>query len=374
MHLHTLPWVSGSGINTFLSMKLVDSTKFRASLACAPGGRLEDLVRANGFPFHSIRHFRQPLAPVHDLLALFELIELFRRDRPGIVHTHNSKAGFLGRLAARIVGGIKVVHTVHGFAFHDREPAWRRALFRALEQLAFRWAARTIAISERLAEWGAAEGIGRREDYTIAWSGIEIERFADADRVAGRRALGVTDDAILIGVVSKLWEGKGHGFLIEAAAPLLSDRVRLVFIGEGPLEEELRARARMTGPLVERNVLFAGFQAETGAVTKALDIAALPSEFEGMGRVLLEAQAAGVPVVANRVGGVPDVVRDGGLLLAPGDRNGWREALRHLIEHPEDRRALGERGRAFVKERFSAATMARTIEGVYDGLLNLDQM
>ena len=369
MHVHTLPWVSGSGINTLLTMKLVDAGRYRSSLACASGGRLEEAVLEAGMPFYPIRHLRQPLSPWHDLCALFELIALFRRERPSIVHTHNSKAGFLGRLAARIVGGIKVVHTVHGFSFHDHEASWRRALFRALERLAFRWADRTIAISEALARWGAAEGIGRREDYTIAWSGIEIERFAAADRVEGRRRLGVEDNVILIGVVSKLWEGKGHGFLIEAAAPLLSDRVRLVFIGEGPLEADLRARARMTGPTVERNVLFAGFHAETENVTKALDIAALPSEFEGMGRVVLEAQAAGVPVVANRVGGVPDVVTDGGFLLEPGDRDGWRETLLRLVDDPEERRAIGARGRAFVEERFTARSMARTVEGVYDALI-----
>ncbi len=368
LHVHTLPWVSGSGLNTFLSMKHLDPSRFRTALACSPGGRLENLVRENGFPFHPVPHLVQPVSLLSDMRALFELRRLFARLRPAIVHTHNSKAGFLGRLAARRTPGVKVVHTVHGFAFHDRESTARKALFRFLERRAFPWADATVAISNRLAEWGASEGIGRLAEYRIVWSGIESERFRDADREEGRRRLGLSPADMAVGLVAKLWEGKGHSFLVDVMAPLLSESVKLVFIGEGPLENALRRRAEALGP-AGRSIVFAGFHADPAPVTKALDVATLPSEFEGMGRVLLEAQAAGVPVVANRVGGMVDVVGDGGVLVDRGDVGSWRAAIDAFIRDPGLRRRTGKAGVRFVDERFSARAMGRALETVYGDVL-----
>ncbi len=373
LHVHTLPWVGGSGLNTFLSMKLLDRARFRTALACQPGGRLQELVLENGFPFIPLKQMQAEVSPVHDLLAVRELVSVIRTARPAIVHTHNSKAGFLGRLAARLAGSTRVVHTVHGFAFHERETPARRALFRNLERLAFRWADAHVAISETLATWAEREGIGRRGDYAVIWSGIEIERFRDADRAAGRRLLGLRDDQFAVGLVSKLWEGKGHAFLIEALRPLLSDRVKLVFIGEGPLEDDLRdlaARPGADGPSCSPHVLFAGYHADVAAVTAALDAAALPSEFEGMGRVLLEAQAAGVPVLANRIGGMVDVVGPGGRLLPAGDAAAWLAAIRELIDNKAERDRRGAACREFVGTRFSAQTMVRELESLYGSLLN----
>lgn len=374
LHVHTLPWVGGSGLNTLLSMKLLDHDKFRTALACAPDGRLQDLVLEHGFPFIPLAHMRAEISPLHDPLAVRELVRVIRTARPAIVHTHNSKAGFIGRLAARIAGGCKVVHTVHGFSFHDHEPWPRRKIFRALEQLAHPWADVRIAITPQLAAWAEEAGVGRAADFEIVWSGIEIERFRDADRAQGRARLGLRDDQIAIGLVAKLWEGKGHAFLIEAARPLLSDNVKLVFIGEGPLEADLRAQTAARGPdepaasSCAAHVIFAGFHADVEAVTAALDIAVLPSDFEGMGRVLLEAQAAGVPVLANHVGGMVSVVGPGGRTLPSGDLESWRAALRELIGDPDARRRRGETCREFVTQRFSAEMMVRRLEEIYRDL------
>lgn len=363
LHVHTLPWVGGSGLNTLYSMKFLDSSRFETAMACAPGGRLEDLVVEEGFAFHAVPHLCAEVAPLSDLRALRELEALLRELKPAIVHTHNSKAGFLGRLAAHRTGIGKVVHTVHGFSFHDSEPYWRRRLFILLEKLAWPWADRYVSISPTLAEWGARVGLGRREDYEIVWSGIETERFRDASRRRGRELLGLSEDVVAIGLVSKLWEGKGHAFAIEVLKENLTAGVKLVFIGEGPLEPELRK-------IANEHVVFAGFQSDIPSVTAALDIAILPSDFEGMGRVLLEAQAAGVPVVANEVGGMPDVVKGGGFLLPRGDRGAWREAVLRLVNDPALRRRLGEKGRQFVDENFNAKGMAARLQQLYEGLLS----
>lgn len=139
LHVHTLPVVSGSGINTFLSMRDIDRERFDPELACAPKGDLIGLVEKHGMRARLFSNFVQPVGPINDLLALIKLTRFLRTEPYQIIHTHNSKAGFVGRLAGRLAGVPIIIHTVHGFSFHDREPLWRQFLFKNLERLAAPW-------------------------------------------------------------------------------------------------------------------------------------------------------------------------------------------------------------------------------------------
>ena len=371
LHFHTLPVVSGSGINTFLTMKGTPADRFRVALACAPGGRLVELVRAAGMDVHEIPSLVQPLRPARDLAALAAMVRLLRRERIHVAHTHNSKAGFLGRLAARLARTPVVVHTVHGFAFHDAESAWRRRLFRALERMAADWADHTIFISQPLIEWADREGILRPGRYSKIYSGIDVESFrrhAAADPTPVRRSLGLGPGDRVVGLVAKLWEGKGHRVALEALARIRPEvpEARLLLVGEGPLEPELRRRAAELG--VADAVVFAGFRTRIAEITAACDLCILPSFFEGMGRVLLEAGAAGRAVVASRVGGIPDVVEHGvtGLLVPPGDARALARAVRELLCDPERAARMGRAARERIRERFDAGVMARRIVEVYE--------
>ena len=128
LHLHTLPIVSGSGLNTFLSMKGMDKARYDVELGCAPGGRLIELVESHGMKVRKVKNFVQPLNPAKDALAVLELTQFLKNHRYHIIHTHNSKAGFIGRLAGKLASVPIIVHTVHGFSFHDQEPFWKRIL------------------------------------------------------------------------------------------------------------------------------------------------------------------------------------------------------------------------------------------------------
>ena len=375
LHLHTLPQVAGSGINTFLTMRGL-AGEFEPAMGCRPGGRLEEKVRAAGYGFHPIPSLVQPVSPAADLAALREIRRLLLDLAPDVLHTHNSKAGFLGRLAARTIPAARrprVVHTVHGFAFHDAESALRRFLFRTLERMAFGWADATIAISPTLAEWGAREGIGHREAYRVIPSGIDLADFhprsvEETERIR-REVFGLAPGVHPIGLVAKLWSGKGHEVLLAAAARLAEERndFALVFLGEGPLEERLRARARELG--IAERVRFLGFREDVAACTAALVVATLPSFFEGMGRVVLEALASGVPVVASRVGGIPDIAGAGAVLVPPGDAAALAGAIAGLLDDSARRAKLGAAGIRAVDERFSTRAMAREIGKVYRGVL-----
>ncbi|MBU2499162.1 MAG: glycosyltransferase family 4 protein [Proteobacteria bacterium] len=376
LHIHTLPIISGSGINTFLSMRGMDRRLYEVELACAPGGPLIDLVEENGMKARLFPSLVQPIHPPRDLLALMNLVSLLKKTPFHIVHTHNSKAGFTGRLAARLAGVPVIVHTVHGFAFHDQEPFWRQSLFRALERLASRWCDKMIFISQPLIDWALKEGIGRRDKMVRIYSGIELDRFRpkttdEQKRIRERWQIG--PDEAVIGIVSKLWEGKGHVTLIEAFKEIKMEirEARLVIVGEGYLRDRLVSLIRSLG--LEESVLFTGFQPDVSEIIGAFDVAVLPSLFEGMGRVLLEAMAMEKPVVANRVGGIPDLVDHGvnGLLVRPGDTGELKEAILKILNDRTLAMKIAGEGRKRVTEQFSAETMVRSIENVYRELLSM---
>lgn len=371
LHVHTMPIVSGSGINTFLSMKGVDPERFISSLACAPGGRLMDLVREHGMQAVPFPSFVQPVSPRNDLRALWELTRHLRRERYDIVHTHNSKTGFIGRLAARLAGVPAVVHTVHGFAFHESETPIRRWLFRTLERLAAPWADHTIFISKPLVEWARQESILKNgAPHSVVYSGIDLDHFHPVDaneKQRLRERLGLKPDHFVAGIVSKLWEGKGHDTLLTAFAQVIQQfpQARLLVVGEGYLRPQLERLAADLG--IADKVIFTGFMQDVRPAAGAMDVSVLPSLFEGMGRVLLEAGAMGLPVVASRVGGIPDVVADGqtGLLVPPSEPKPLAQALCRLFGDPGYARTLGSQALARTGEHFSATAMAREIQKIY---------
>jgi glycosyltransferase involved in cell wall biosynthesis len=374
LHIHTLPIISGSGLNTYLSMKGMNKAAYKADLACAPGGKLIDLVQGQGMKVIPFKNLVQPLHPVKDVLTLIDLTKFLKKQRYHIVHTHNSKAGFVGRLAAKLAGVPVIVHTVHGFAFHDREPAWRQMLYRNLERLASHWCDRIIFISQPLIEWALRERIVDGQKVLKIYSGIELTKFhpvAEDEKKNLRRKWGIREESAVIGIVSKLWDGKGHEILIRAFKELKEEinNAVLAIVGEGYLHGKLVNLVQRLG--LGDAVIFTGFQKDVSEIIATFDVAVLPSLFEGMGRVLLEAMAMEKPVVASRVGGIPDLVQDGvnGILVAPGSVQELRSSLVKTLRSPVMAREMGKQGRKRINAEFSADTMVRSIERAYHELL-----
>jgi glycosyltransferase involved in cell wall biosynthesis len=370
LHIHTLPVISGSGINTFLSMRGMDRQIFRVDLACAPGGRLIDLVEKNLMRVFTFKNMVQPLHPLKDLLATMQLIRFLKKSNYHIVHTHNSKAGFIGRLAARIAHVPVIIHTVHGFAFHEQEPPWRRYLFRSLERMASHCSDKMIFISQPLIDWALKERIADKKKIVKIYSGIDLEKFhppTEKEKNNLRDKWNIGRNDAVIGFVSKLWDGKGHSTLIKAFKKVKNDisDARLVIVGEGYLENRLRNLSDRLG--MASSVIFTGFQYNVSEIIACFDIAVLPSFFEGMGRVLLEAMAMGKPVVASRVGGIPDLVEDGvnGLLITPGNIEELANSLKKLLRDKSLAANMGKEGINSVTDNFSSEVMVKSIRYVY---------
>jgi len=353
----------------------MDRKIYDVEIACAQGGRLIDLVQKHHMKVRTFNTLVQPLDPIKDLLALKDLTLFIKKRSYHIVHTHNSKAGFLGRLAAKLAGVPVIIHTVHGFAFHDQEPMWRQFLFRNLERLASHWCDKMIFISQPLIDWALKEKIIREEKIVKIYSGIELDQFHPVTRDEKNRIKKkwkIRQKDIVIGVVSKLWEGKGHAILIEAFKELKKEikDTRLVIVGEGYLYDRLVNLVHRYG--LSDSVLFTGFQMDVSEIIATFDVAVLPSFFEGMGRVLLEAMAMEKPVVASRVGGIPDLVEDGvnGFLVSPGDVRDLVNTLKKTISDRKLARKMGKEGRKRMSEQFNADVMVRSIEKVYHECLN----
>ena len=372
LHVHTLPVVSGSGINTFLCMKGQHDAGFDVSLACAPGGALLERVTENGMKVFPLKHMVWPLHPIQDPLVVGELFRLMRREGFAVVHTHNSKAGFLGRLAARLARVPVVVHTVHGFAFHDAEKPWKRMFYRTAERLAARLCDKLIVISQPLIEWAVKEKIAPRSRMVKIYSGIEVEAFGKpVDCAALRRSLGLSSEDFVVGEVAKLWPGKGHDVLFGAAARLRNfiPNLKILLIGDGGLRSQLERLAHELK--LDGRVVFAGFRSDVAALTQILDVAVLPSLFEGMGRAVVEAQAAGKPVIGTRVGGIPDLILNGvtGLLVEPNHVEALAWAIEKLAADPALRAQMGRNARSAVDERLSARHMSEKTIEIYRALL-----
>ncbi len=375
LHVHTVPVVSGSGINTLLTMLGSLSRGHKVALACQNSGRLTEEASRAGIDIYEVPSMGREVRPLQDVISVFALRRLMRDRQFDVVHTHNSKAGFVGRLAARLAGVPVVVHTIHGFAFHDAESSGRRWLFRVFEHVAAGWSDGMIFISHALEQWAGKEGIGKGIPRRVIYSGIDVGAFGSADGSAVREEFKIDSGRTVVGIVSKLWEGKGHHVLFRAWRTIQknwkgSDSPLLLVVGEGPLDLELKKLAGELG--IRSNVVFTGFRRDIPAITSAMDISVLPSAFEGMGRVILEAMAAGKPVVASRVGGIPDLVREGvnGLLVPPNDEEALCGALVRLLTDERQRQDLGSGARRSIEQKHSSEAMVNEIHDFYAVLMS----
>ncbi len=376
LHVITRMIVGGAQENTLLSCALASRPGFHCELLSGvqtgAEGELHSETRARGVVHHLEPSLVREIHPVKDALALARLTRFLRAGRWDVVHTHSSKAGVLGRCAARLAGVPHVVHTVHGWGFHEGQSA---AVFRLYVLLERMCAPRTdvlVHVAERDRVLGLRQRIGRPEQYRLIRSGIEIARFRD-DRTppaAARRALGVPEDAFVVGSVGRLVPQKAPLDLVDAFAEVAAavPRAFLVIVGDGPLRGAVEARAAARG-LADRVVL-PGIRRDVPALLRAFDVFALSSRWEGLPRVFPQAMAAGLAVVATDVAGAADIVEPGhtGFLVPPGDTRALGHGILRLAGDAALRRRLGAAARDAV-EAFSAERMAGQLEDVYTALV-----
>ncbi|KOG34320.1 hypothetical protein ADK37_19730 [Streptomyces resistomycificus] len=361
---------AGAGGNTLLSAQGMDPGRYEVWIAGVPGGDLWERARAAGVRTAEIPGFRHTLTPA-DLLVLWRLVRLVRRERFTVVHTHSAKGGFLGRIAARLCHTPVVVHTIHGLSFHPYQSRPRRTLYRCLERATRRFTHRFLAVAPRVAEQAVAERLAPPGRVHVVPSAVDLAHIPERFDPLARRVLGVPRDTALVGTVGRLDAQKAPLDFVRMAAALQAGRpdTAFVMIGDGPLRDDVR---RLAAEL-DVQVVLTGDRADADWLVAGLDAFVITSLYEGLGRALTEALAAARPVVATAVNGVPDLVEHGatGLLVAPADPDGAARAVTWLLDHPREAAEMGRQGRRRVRATFAPQTMCAAVDACYRDLLGL---
>jgi glycosyltransferase involved in cell wall biosynthesis len=337
---------------------------------------MEFVARELGIEATHLPELRRDISPLRDVQATLRLAQLIRRVRPHILHTHTAKAGAVGRMAAMLVGEARrpiVVHTFHGHVLRGYFGPPLSYGFRLLE----RWLARRtdalVAVSPEVRDELVRLGVAPAEKFTVVRVGIELAgRVADMNgRTETRQQLGVSDGTFMVGWIGRMTGVKRTNDVLLAFKRLQERGVDaiLCMIGDGPEREQLERRAHELG--IMKRTLFLGYQEEVAPYYAALDATILPSGNEGTPVSAIESLAAGRPVVATRVGGVPDVVREGedGFLVAPGAIDALADRLERLAGDEELRRRMGEAGRERVLPRYSVERLVDDVDALYRSLL-----
>ena len=371
LHAITLLELGGAQRNTLDTVTLLDRGRFEVALACGVGAELYREAQALAdMRLFSLPHLVREVRPLADRAALAELRAAIREFRPDIVHTHSSKAGILGRWAARRERVPIVIHSIHGFGFGAHQSAPVRWAFLTAERLAARWTDHFIAVSRRNLEEGVRLGLFGPERASVIRSGVVLRSFrqhSGGDEV--RRELGIPAGAPLVLQVACFKQQKAPErfvALAEAVGRRFPD-AHFVLVGDGALRPEIEAVRRRAG--IEGRLHLPGWRRDVPALLDAATVVTLTSRFEDLPRALVEALAAGVPVVAMAVDGVDEVVRDGdnGFLVREGDTAALGERVAAVLADG----ALRDRLAAHAGDGldpWDRDTMVREQEALYEAL------
>ena len=374
LHISTRLIIGGSQENTVLSCIGAADQGHTVALAYGPiygpeGSLLPRVIADPRIERFEVPNLVRHIAPLRDRRCLKELRELIRKWKPDVVHTHSSKAGILGRKAAWSEKVPVVVHTIHGLAFHPFQSWWKNFLYIRAE----RWAAHRchamISVADAMTVQALAQGIGRPEQFVTIRSAMETEHFiAPAMKREELRArFGWDESVVVLGTIARLTELKGHDDMIDALAQLLTQarasasapKVALLWVGDGWWRDRLVARLKALG--IAERVAMTGLvdPSEIPAWISAMDVVVHPSYREGLPRAVVQGMLEQKPVIAYDVDGAREVCQHErtGILVKAGDRTALRAAAQWMIDHPNERRVMGERGREVVRVDFDWRTM-----------------
>lgn len=328
-------------------------------------------VKQHGLGLVNMDVIRRDIRPLWDLGGLFRLRNFLRRENYGIVHTHTSKGGFVGRLAARLAGVPVIVHTAHGFAFHERSPLSSRLFYTTLERFASRWCDRIVSVSEFHRRWAIELRICNPPKILAIPNGIAPLTEPESAPSVLRRQLGVGDGDLLILSMARLAPDKGLDYLIKAAASLrrTERRFKVVIAGDGPVRAQLEQLSRNLG--VADLVTFLGFREDVSELLAACDLVVLPSLREGLSISLLEAMAAGKPIIATSIGSHRELASQAEIarLVPPADAQALCAAILRVAKDPSQLVHLATNAQALFDRHYTEDRMLNTYKQLYFDLL-----
>jgi glycosyltransferase involved in cell wall biosynthesis len=369
--------VGGPALHVLWMCHKLESMGYRSLLVSGSEspreGDMLNLSRELGVTPVMVPEMGREVSPLADLKALLRMTRLLRAARPQIVHTHTAKAGALGRLAAQLTGVPVRVHTHHGHYLHGYFSDARTKTFVFYERLLRRITTHLVTVSDTVRRDLINAGMARAGDISVIPPGLDFDQPPAPVTGAFRKHLGVAPGDLLVGAVARLVPVKGLDDFLEAARLVLARSLpraaTFVLIGDGDLRPQLEERVRTWG--LESRIRFAGIVRDMAGVHADLDLLVLSSRNEGMPVAVIEALASGTPVVATRVGGVPDLLEgiDSAVMVAPGDPARLADAIAAVAADLDEYRGRARRQIAAARQRYSVDRAAADLDRLYRSLL-----
>jgi glycosyltransferase involved in cell wall biosynthesis len=360
-------FIAGAGGVALRGALALDPNEYSVTIFSAPGGSLLAEAEQAGFKVVRLKHMRPELSPRQDPSALRELLHELGAGHFDVVHTHSSKAGALGRFAAHRVGVPAIVHTFHGFPFHDFQFGPVRAAYIAIERQLGRITDQFLAVGGAVAAQAISLRIAPTERVRTIASAIQLDipPVSPSTRASARRLMGLPDTAKVVGTVGRLAAQKAPQDLVAAIEAMGRPDVYCVWVGDGPLREDVKRlieRRKLT-----KQFLLLGERSDVAALLPGFDIFALASHYEGLPCSVVEAMTCGVPVTATAVNAVPEVVVPGrtGLLVPPGAPALLGKAISYLMDHPSEGARMALAARVHIGNRFDPEILGRDLSETY---------
>jgi glycosyltransferase involved in cell wall biosynthesis len=347
---------------------------YHSILVCGtiePGeGDMTYYAKERGIEPIIIPELGRSLNPIRDIKTLWKVYQLIQKEKPDVVHTHAAKAGFVGRVAAWIAGVPVIVHTFHGHVFRGYFTPNKTQFFIILERITARMSDTVITLSDGLRRELAEEyHITRKGRITVLPLGMDLTVFTQMARKSGvfRSAYGIAADVPLIGIVGRITPIKNHALFLQAAAQIRKQlpTARFVIVGDGEIRAEIEAQVDQLG--LREAVIFTGWQKDLAHIYSDLDVLVISSINEGTPVTVIEALAAGCPVVATAVGGVPDLLDHGklGKLVNDQTPESLAKAIVETLANPPD----GKEAQALMVDRYGIERLVKDLDGLYRGIL-----
>jgi len=379
-HIITRLILGGAQENTLLTCRgLLETGRYDVTLltgpAIGPEGELLDLARQWQIPVVLVPEMRREIHPLRDWKTLRRLRKWLAANPQDIVHTHSSKAGILGRYAAKKAGVPVIVHTIHGLPFHPYQSERKNRLFIELERRAAEWSDAVVCVADAMAQQAEAAGVAAAGKFRTIYSGMALEPFLrnDYDTAALKEKLGLHPSEPVAGQIARLAPLKGYEFFISAIQEILLHvpNAKFLFVGDGPAAGKIRELVRRAG--VQNRVVFTGLVAASRIpeYISLMDVVVHASLREGLPRVIPQAQLMAKPVVAYAVDGAPEALEDGvsGYLVPAESVHDLARRVVELFKAPARSRSMGSRGRERCIERFGADLMVEKIDQLYQQLI-----
>jgi len=370
--------VGGASIHVINLSAGLDPDRFDQLLVIGKESRNEgsmlDYAQSRGVWPHRIEEIVTSfnLTP-RDVLALKKLWSVMRRYRPHIVDTHTAKAGLLGRVAARLAGVPIIVHTYHGHVLHGYYGPAKNWALRKMEKSLAWFTDRLVTVSEQVKNDLVGYGVAGAERISVIPLGLDLEPFLNAHKLRGefRREQRLGQELKLVGIVGRIFPIKNHRLFLESAVRIAArdPATRFVVVGDGVLRPSIEQQARRLG--IADRVLFTGWRSDLSRIYADLDTLVVSSDNEGTPMSAIEAMAASCPVVATRVGGVPDLIQDyqTGRLVPPGDPESLAEAVLDLLSDPQKAQDIGRKAMLAARARYGVTRLVYDMEHFYRELL-----